>query len=150
MATITFGEMKRRVQAFKVMDEAADILSENTDAIVALDKEQMFHGLHGQGGQIGRYKDPEYAADKYEQNPAAGFGQVDLRLTGSFYDKMYARMNGSTLEISSTDSKTDKLAKKYGNAIFKLNVPSKNVLRKDILQPNLVHRFAEKTGAQLG
>lgn len=150
MATITFGELKRKVAAFKVMEEAKGVLAENTDAIVALNREQMFYGQHGQGGQIGRYKDVRYAEEKYEQNPAAGFGQVDLRLTGSFYEKMYARLNGAALEISSTDSKTDKLATKYGNAIFKLTVPSKNTLRKDILQPGLVHRFAEKTGAQIG
>jgi hypothetical protein len=155
--TISIAELRRRVAVFadSIPDKASDLLADNKSAIVELVKAQMFHGLNGSnGGQIGHYKDPGYAEDKYELNSAAGFGVVDLRLTGRFYERLEARLTGSgagaVLGITSTDEKSAQIEKKYKLIIYKLNGESKVIIRKNILQPGLVHKFLENVGGRIG
>lgn len=125
-------------------------LRKEPEFIPRLIRLQMYQGLHGSGGQIGRYRDPEYAADKHDMNPAPGFGNMDLKLTGSFYEKIETMYSGSDAESFSKDPKNKKLTERFGDALFKLNSESLGTLRTELIKPGLVHAFADQTGAQIG
>ena len=45
---------------------------------------QLKHGKNAVGKQIGKYRNKYYARKKYQENPLAGYENVDLILTGEF------------------------------------------------------------------
>jgi hypothetical protein len=83
-------------------------------------KEQMSHAVSGKGETIGKYRSPSYARKKNQMNPLAGYGNVDLRLTGDFYSDMEARADPAGMNIDSTDQKSKMLQQRYGSDIFGL------------------------------
>lgn len=133
----------------------AAILNEHGKEIVDLNRNQLFSGRDGYGDALQTYADARlnengYAAFKHDLNPAPGFGTPDLKLTGSLYEKMRARVNGATLNLDSEDAKATQLKQKYGEGIFKMDAESINTLRKEVLQEELVHALADQTGAEIG
>ena len=84
-------------------------------------REQMLHGEDNQGANIGEYQSKAYAEMKNRMNALAD-GYVDLKLTGSFQDKLDIVKRGSDkFEILSRDKKNGILVEKYGSKIFLLN-----------------------------
>ena len=82
-----------------VEDSALDIIQE----------EQLGKGLDSEDESLGTYASLAYKG-RYQP--------VDLYDTGSFYRKMYASVTaGGTFYTSSTDSKNQKLERKYGKDI---------------------------------
>lgn len=126
------------------------ILTEHERDILELNWSQLYSGYDGYGRQLQEYRDAGYAAMKHEMNPQPGFGTPDLYLTGSTYEKMRAVINSQTLGIDSKDEKSAALQSKYGEGIFKLSSDSINILRREVIQPNLVYEIAEQTGAEIG
>jgi hypothetical protein len=64
------------------------------------------------------YKNIEYAEQKHEQNPRAGFGTVDLINTGAFANSlMLKKPKGNKYLFGATDPKRNKLVKKYGDIL---------------------------------
>jgi hypothetical protein len=83
-------------------------------------KEQMSHAVNERGQTIGKYQSAAYARKKNEMNPNAGYGNVDLKLTGSFYEAMEAKADPAGMNIDSTDQKSQMLQQNYGSDIFGL------------------------------
>ena len=84
-------------------------------------REQMLHGEDNQGANIGEYQSKPYAEMKNRMNTLAD-GYVDLKLTGSFQDKLDIVKRGSDkFEVLSRDKKNGILVEKYGSKIFLLN-----------------------------
>jgi hypothetical protein len=83
-------------------------------------KEQMSYAVKGTGQPIGKYGTAWYARKKNQMNPNAGYGNVDLKLTGSFYEAMEAKAQPEGMNIDSTDQKSQMLQQIYGNDIFGL------------------------------
>ncbi len=84
-------------------------------------REQMLHGEDNQGANIGEYQSKAYAEMKNRMNSLAD-GYVDLKLTGSFQDKLDIVKRGSDkFEVLSRDKKNGILVEKYGSKIFLLN-----------------------------
>ena len=53
-------------------------------------------------------------------NSLAGFGNVDLKLTGDFQFELFVDVRADTFVIDSADEKSQKLKSKYGEMIFGL------------------------------
>jgi hypothetical protein len=83
-------------------------------------KEQMSYAVNEKGQTIGKYRSAAYARKKNQMNPNAGYGNVDLKLTGSFYEAMEAKAQPEGMNINSTDQKSQMLQQKYGSDIFGL------------------------------
>lgn len=84
-------------------------------------REQMMHGEDNTGGNIGSYQSDAYASMKNRMNPLAD-GYVDLKLTGSFQDKLdLVKRSSGNFEVLSRDKKNGILVEKYGSKIFLLN-----------------------------
>ena len=72
-------------------------------------------GKRPDGSLIGIYGDFFYAENKFEQhNKQAGFGQVDLILTGTLWKGIEIFNTSQGIEIDSTDIKFGNIAQKYG------------------------------------
>jgi hypothetical protein len=74
--------------------------------------------------RIGGYQSGEYANEKNQMNPLAGFGNVDLIYSGAFVSKLFVKpfdANPNGFIFDSSDKKTGSLVVKYGQAIMGLN-----------------------------
>ena len=95
-----------------VLDNEAQILDANTA--------QLEHGQDALGNLLEEYHQDWYKEFKQREGSQAPFGIPNLYLEGDFYDGFILKYDGSKFEISSTDSKRDALAAKYGEDIFGL------------------------------
>jgi len=71
------------------------------------------------GTKIGKYKSEKYAAKKLAQNPLAGSGNVDLKLTGEYHEELFVDVREQTLVIDSAASadKIENIIGKYGDPL---------------------------------
>lgn len=79
---------------------------------------------------------------KYSLSSIAGHGNVDLRLTGAFYDSIRAHIDNEGLEVYALDEKAPELEKKYGNRIYTLSIPWKTKYVK-FLKPVFIQNIAD-------
>lgn len=79
-------------------------------------------GLRPDNKRIGGYQSGEYANEKNQMNPLAGFGNVDLIYSGAFVSKLFVKpLTQNGFIFDSSDRKTGSLVVKYGQAIMGLN-----------------------------
>lgn len=112
---------RRAAKAFSVERALAAALQEMEPYILDKNTGQLERGEDRDGDRLRQYRSEEYAFEKQRMNPLPGFGNPDLKLTGSFHDKFFLSVSKNTLLISSRDSKRDELVAKYGEQIFGLN-----------------------------
>jgi hypothetical protein len=85
----------------------------NKDALLDMNRHQMLRGIDPDGQQFMKYKSVEYADIKKQAGSIAPFMIPDLKLTGSFQEKMILRVSQRDYVIHSTDEKSNKLESKY-------------------------------------
>lgn len=120
-------------------------LKETSTDYVQVQKDQMIVGVGGLGQNIGKYRSAAYARKKYAMSPLAGYGNVDLRLTGSFQEKIKADASAEGFSVYSTDSKNSMLEQKYGKSIFTLFTEFKEdylVFLQPVFAENIVKSLA--------
>lgn len=147
MATIY--EMLQRVKSFDIITATAEIMKENEQDVVELNRQQLLQGLTAENDLVGEYRSVGYAIQKERMNPKAGFGNVDLKFTGEFYTGFSLIIDGNQYLIFSVNWKTNKLVKKYGDGIFGLNDESRRKLWTDIVRQKLIHKLASHTGCTI-
>lgn len=95
-----------------------DLISLNQGIIIQEIWRRWELGNSVDGGKIGTYsKSPlgqAYAAQKNKQNPLAGYGNVDLTLSGALGENLTVKKQGGNYKIFSTDEKYQKIGAKYG------------------------------------
>jgi len=116
----TLNSMIQATNRLNLEDILLKSMEQNTETYLSQQKEQMSFAVNAKGQTIGKYRSASYAQKKNQMNPDAGFGNVDLRLTGSFYAGMEATAEASGMNIDSTDQKSQMLQQKYGASIFGL------------------------------
>lgn len=125
-----------------------DVIAQSIDAtrfdLIKFQKFQMLLGYKADGNRIGKYKNKAYAAMKFAENPLAGIGYVDLRLTGYFQDDIFVDTRSNSVVLSSMDEKANSLMQKYGNNIFGLNEPTASEYSTMYLQPEGVNQIKNK------
>jgi hypothetical protein len=142
---MTYTGMIDNFKAMDIKSIAGSVMQSNSGVFIKLNKEQMLSGK-GKTKNIGRYLSGVYARFKAEMNPKPGTGNVDLRLTGSFQDQMFMKVQGEGFEIGSTDSKAGDLENKYGVQIFGLNDGSRVGFIDDYLLPDFHKLVGKMTG----
>ncbi|HYD90288.1 MAG TPA: hypothetical protein VEA37_02235, partial [Flavobacterium sp.] len=76
------GEIRQKFKELDFRQITGDALEATKSEIVEYQKAQMLHGEDVNGGKIGKYKSKDYARRKFNMNPLAGYGNVDLRYKG--------------------------------------------------------------------
>jgi len=123
------------------MDLAEQIVYDNRDILVKMNKDQLIEGQNTLGGKIKpSYTSTDYAVMKSKMNNLAGFSTPDLLLTGEFYRGMEAIVESGEWFITSDDEKTPFLTDKYED-IFGLTEQSENSV-KPLFTELLVRKHA--------
>ena len=121
-----------------VLDTKFDLLMSN--------KEQMRDNLDNEGNSLGEYLSPSYK--RYKLNRGQ-IGTVDLLNTGAFQNAMRLDLQSrNAYTITSNDSKTSMLLKKYGKKMFGLNKDSMSEYRSDHFYPDFMPRVKNYLNAE--
>ena len=120
-------------QIAKIEDIVDVQMHENEKWIRNTIKDRWALGLKPDGSIIGLYRSEDYAEQKYAQNSKAGFGNVDLTLTGSLVRGIKISGFNSEYEIFSSDSKYEEIAEKYGYYNFNISDEQREELFNKIL-----------------
>lgn len=105
------------IESINISDLAAQSIDDTKENIKDLQRDQLLHGLRGDGKKIGKYRSRKYAAAKNAMNPLAGLGNVDLKLTGAVHGDLFVDVREDEYVIDSADSKMGKLIEKYGDPL---------------------------------
>jgi hypothetical protein len=143
---MTILGLRNKIQNVNVDKVIQESMEEVAPLITDRQKGQMIEGTNKKGAKIGRYRNAAYAQKKNQMNPIPGFGIPDLLLTGAFYKGIYTEIRGSRVIIDSTDEKTPKLARQYGEEIFGLDKSSKVELVREDLRPVFMREIKKATG----
>jgi hypothetical protein len=119
-------------------------LHENEEWIKQTIRSRWSLGKKPDGSIIGLYASKEYARDKFRENSSAGFGNVDLTLTGSLWKGIQISGFNDEYEVFSKDSKYDEIVDKYGEYNFNISETEKKILFDRILV-NILTSVMNKT-----
>ena len=112
----------------------------NEAQICELNSEQQLYdyGVNALGVEISSYQ--PYAPLTIEIKAMNGqpSDRVTLRDNGDFHDSFFVKFGKDGMEIDATDSKRDKLVRKYGKQIFGLTQESKTYVSNEIVKPELL------------
>lgn len=111
------------------LDDLVDIaMHENEAQIRNWITERWLTGRTPTGDLIGMYRFEDYAELKNVMNSYAGFGNVDLTLTGALGRGIKISPFGDDYEVFSSDWKYDKIVEKYGEINFNISEPEREIL----------------------
>jgi hypothetical protein len=97
-----------------------DSIEQTKSTIVSLNRQNLLQGFKVDGSLIGKYASIPYAAKKFNQDGQAGFGNVNLYLTGAWSQGIGVIVNSKSFTSLSDDIKSPKLELDYGNTILGL------------------------------
>jgi hypothetical protein len=140
------NDLLAKLNAMNVQHIAQTIFVATEESLEEIQRSQMEHGLNADGEPIGQYKQEWYADRKNMMNPLAGYGQVDLKHTGRFYDNITVAIINDELIIESTDGKNEALIEKYGENIFGINEDFKQRYIDEDLRPEFKKEIQKATG----
>ena len=112
----------------------------NEAQICELNSEQQLYeyGVNALGVEISSYQPyaPTTVYDKELNGQPSD--RVTLRREGDFHGSFFVKFGSDVFAIDATDSKRDKLVRKYGKQIFGLTPESKTYVSNEILKPELL------------
>ena len=119
---VTIARKTRQIKTLRASFLAflATAIKEKEHDYVTLLRSNLIEGF-ASNSRIGIYKSRRYAEKKYKLSQRAGFGNVDLRLTGAFYAALRITIRKETFLVDSSDKKSDILEGRYGKSIFILS-----------------------------
>ena len=143
---MTIAQMVRNWNSIDVASESAWVMLENREQIVQYNKDQLQLGIKNDNSSIiPMYKSNWYAKMKQGKNSKPEFGTPDLKLTGAFYDGIVIKMQGyNQYSVTSIDSKTSQLVSWYSSSIFGFTPRSRQEIRDEIMQDELIKRLKSK------
>lgn len=84
-------------------------------------RQRWLLGKRPDGSLIGLYRSEDYANYKFNENNKAGFGNVDLTLTGALVRGIRISGFNDEYEIYSEDTKYEDIVEKYGYYNFNIS-----------------------------
>ena len=102
----TVYDFQDRLKRLEIGQEIRKELAKNAKKLAELQTEQMLTGHNARGDKIGWYLDKDYAILKHSMNPEPGQGYVDLKLTGDFYEGVFAEIDMDDYRDWETDRKS--------------------------------------------
>lgn len=109
-----------------------------------INRERMNDGLRADGSEMPTYSFISQKVYGYPDSP------IKLKATGAFQAGIQAKREGNVISTTSTDPKTKKLEKKYGEnygtSVFGLSKDYKKQYQDDHLRPELHKGITAATG----
>jgi len=112
----------------------------NEAQICELNSEQQLYdyGVNALGVEISSYQPYAPLTIDIKTTKGQPSDRVTLRDTGDFHGSFFVKFGKDGLVIDATDSKRDKLVRKYGKQIFGLTQESKTYVSNEIVKPELL------------
>ena len=133
----SINDIRRKLSQVNVTDAAVQAIELSEPEILREQRHQLLEGKKANGTPIGKYRSLKYAAKKAAQNPLAGFGNVDLNLTGAFQSAVFLSVTSTTFIFESPDEKTAMLIGKYGDP-FGLSPESRAIVINERLRKEFI------------
>lgn len=134
-----------RAQAIDLPALVVESLEESSEAIITLNQLQLFTESEKQtGDKLEPYDSIVYAMDKNKQNPLTGLFNPDFYLTGDFYKGFFVKVEKTSFEVDSNDSKSGFLKARDGDEIFGLNDEHLAQLTTDYIELALMTKIKER------
>lgn len=136
---VDIDDMYESVKRLDLRRQIPIIIENTADQILMLNAAQMYQqNVDGDGAKI----TPEYRSDSYEEmkirmNPNLGPGEVDLFLTGAFYNSRELVVTQEDYFIEAYDNKASDLLEKYGERILELTEESKTEYAESVLEQSI-------------
>lgn len=122
---MTISELYSNARAISLEELFEDCVTDLEQEVVELNQRQMYDkGENANGTKIGEYNSPFYAMEKNRMNPVVGFGNVDLKYSGKFYNSMYVYADKVGFFVDADVSYIDEIFDKYGQAMLGLSQTS--------------------------
>ncbi|MGI4871387.1 MAG: hypothetical protein ACRYFX_09430 [Janthinobacterium lividum] len=120
------------------------VVQENAYVLELDNQHQLEEGLDTNGRDIG----PEYTVTTVEIKKEKGqdADRVTLKDSGAFYRSLVARVRSQDVELVGTDSKTQELQQKYGNAVVGLSDEAVQDFREEYIRPELEYQTRQALG----
>lgn len=100
----------------------------NEEQIAKWIRDRWLTGKDPNGNLIGMYRFEDYAEEKYNLNSFAGFGNVDLTLSGRMGRSIEISGFNNSFEVFSTVGYYDEIVEKYGEVNFNITEPERKRL----------------------
>ena len=112
----------------------------NEAQICELNSEQQLYdyGVNALGVDISDYQPYAPLTIGIKRSKGQPSDRVTLRDNGDFHGSFFVKFGSDGLAMDTTDSKRDKLVRKYGKQIFGLTPESKTYVSNEILKPELL------------
>ena len=138
MSLQVFSDLKERLRSLPIEDFIKDVVEENKDSIELLNVFQLKDGQDNEGLEI----NPPYTpfTKQIKQMKGQPTDKVTLEDTGAFHASIKAKVSGKEITLDATDSKRNKLVKKYGKEIFGLDDESKEAFSQEVLKDKLIEK----------
>ena len=139
-----YREVIDRVKHFQ--DTASQIVIEEAlmeeDELIRINTDdQLFEGINADGVAIADYQPYTPYTKTLKEAKGQPTGRVTLFDTGDFYKGFKFDKVGTKIYPDSTDSKTERLVKKYGEQIFGLTDENLQYFINIFLKPRMIERF---------
>ena len=118
---------------------ASQSISEHTDVMADMNRDQLMEGVDSSGTAMQKYKSTAYAEFKNDMNSRAGIFNPDLKLTGATHSSIVFQVQGDKIVNKVNDSYG--LEEKYktpNSNPFLLTQQSKKELIRTLLQKTFV------------
>lgn len=140
----TLRNLTYRLRAFRdnIPNMLEDIIRDKESVIVsAIADDQLYRrGITGKEQKIMDYAPYTARTIQNKRKKGQPTTRVTLRDTGAFHKAMFVVFDSDGFYVTSSDEKTEKLAEKYGEAIFRLT--DKNLTR--ILRAHVRKEFIKR------
>jgi len=133
----SINDIRRKLANIDVTGAAVEAIELSEPEILREQRIQLLEGKKANGQPIGKYRSLKYAAKKAQQNPLAGFGNVDLNLTGAFQSAVFLSVTSTSFIFESPDEKTAMLIGKYGDP-FGLSYASRVIVINERLRKEFI------------
>jgi hypothetical protein len=131
---------KLKVEAPKQEAAILDIVADNENLMIDMNTAQLMNGIDSEDGQLLAYSSESYARMKASLNPKK---VTDLKLHGDFHRSFAVITDKWPVIFTATDSKKDKLEKKYGDNIFGLTEQNQAKLAQDFIKDDVIAYYRQ-------
>ena len=121
----TISQFQTRLKSLNIAEESRQALETEKPLIKDLNRERMLEGRKTNGKILPNYSKISQDVYGYPNEP------IKLKATGAFQQAITVEVGIDIIKTTSTDSKTGKLVKRYGEDIFGLGAPD----RIDLIKP---------------
>lgn len=138
---IRFNDDLSSGRLIKSIIDAGDVTAFILDANA---QEQLYEeGINSIGVDIMDYMPYRPLTIAIKEEKGQPTNRVTLRDEGDFQDSFFLEVSDSQFEIKASDSKTEKLIRKYGRAILGLTDENIRILTWDWIHPELLTKAKE-------